>query len=150
VSSDNTAPETCQIDFYVLKQLSANPNEMVCNLAMTMWERNQQVFVVTETETAGRQLDELMWQHPEGRFLPHALANSQEAGKTLVNIGTLSALNPVDVVINLCPQVIPQPERFGRILEIVPYADEDRKTSRVKYRTYQELGFIPRMQEINK
>lgn len=123
---------------------------MACTLALTMLERDQRVYITTETEKAGRQLDELLWQVPEGRFLPHALAGSAEASKAMINIGTLSALNTVDVVINLCPEAIPQPERFSRILEIVPFADENRETSRVKYRTYREDGLTPRTQKTTK
>jgi len=150
VSSDSTDAGACQVDFYVLHEPSTDPNKMACTLALTMLERNLRVFITTAGESTSRQLDELMWQHPEGRFLPHALADSTEAVKAMVNIGTLSALNPVDVVINLCPEAIPQPERFSRILEIVPYADEDRKVSRVKFRAYREDGLTPRTQEINK
>ena len=150
MSSDAKTSGACQVDFYVLKQPSADVNRVTCDLALTMWERNQRVFIVTETESAGKRLDELMWQYPEGRFLPHALTGSTDAGKTMVNIGTLSVLNPADVVINLCPEVIPKPDRFSRILEVVPCADEERMTSRVKYRAYMELGLKPRTQEINK
>ncbi len=147
MSSDSTKSATCQVDFYVLKESIADPNRVACSLALTMLERNQRVFVITGTETTSQQLDELMWQHPDGRFLPHALADSVDAGKAMVNIGTLSTLKPVDVVINLCPEAIPQPERFSRILEIVPYADEDRKASRVKFRAYLDNGLTPRTQE---
>ena len=138
------------MDFYVLKQPSAKADRVACDLALTMWERNQRVFVATESETACKQLDELMWQHPEGRFLPHAPADHADAGKAMVKIGTLSALNTAGVVIILCPEAIPQPDKFSRIVEIVPCADEERKTSRVKFRAYKELGFTPRTQEIDK
>jgi DNA polymerase IIIc chi subunit len=102
--------------------------------------------VVTADEEAGRQLDELMWEQPGGRFLPHALAGSQSAGKAPVNIGPLSTLNQADVVINLCPEAIPQPQRFGRVQEIVPF--EDRDASRAKYRIYRELGLAPQTQKV--
>ena len=81
-----------------------------------------------------------MWQYPEGRFVPHARAGDPDAGKAPVNIGTLAGLNPADVVINLCPEAVPQPERFSRLLEIVPYADNEREASRVKYKTYRNHG----------
>lgn len=113
------------------------------------WERKQTVFIVTDTETAGKELDALMWQYPQGRFLPHARAEQPDAGKTGVNIGTLSSLKPADVVINLCPEAIPDPAAFSRILEIVPFADDERQASRVKYKTYRNLGITPRTQEIN-
>lgn len=150
MASDSTDAGACQVDFYVLTEAATDPNKVACSLTLTMLERNQRVFITTANETAGKQLDELMWQHPEGRFLPHALTGSKDADKAMVNIGMLSALNPVDVVINLCPEAVPQPERFSRILEIVPYANEERKASRVKFQAYREDGLTPRTQEINK
>lgn len=91
-----------------------------------------------------------MWQYPEGRFVPHAKAEDPDAGKAPVNIGTLPGLNPADVDINLCPDAIPQPERFSRVLEIVPFANEEKQASRVKFRTYRNLGLDPQTHEINK
>ena len=55
-----------------------------------------------------------------------------------------------DVVINLCQQAVPEPQRFKRVLEIVPYADDERDASRVKYKNYRNLGLKPRTHEINK
>jgi len=91
-----------------------------------------------------------MWQYPEGRFVPHARSEDPDAAKAPVNIGGLLGLNQADVVINLCPEAIPQPERFSRILEIVPYADEEKEASRVKFRNYRKLGLDPQTHEINK
>ena len=72
----------------------------------------------------------------------------QRCGKD--NIGTLSSLYPADVVINLCDKAVPQPERFSRVLEIVPYADDERQASRVKYKIYRNQGLDPQTHEINK
>ena len=118
MSRDLDNPGTCQVDFYVLKQMSVAPEVAACNLALTMWERNQQVYVVTETRAAGEQLDELMWRYPQERFLPHAMADSQDAARTPVKIGLLSALNQADVVINLGPEAIPEAQKYGRMTEM--------------------------------
>jgi len=95
-------------------------------------------------------LDELMWQNPQGRFLPHTSADDPQAGKAPVNIGAISGLKTTDVVINLCSEAIPQPDRFSRVLEIVPFVPEEREASRVKYKSYRKLGLNPRTHEINK
>ena len=149
MSSDNTNTESCQVDFYLLGPASPGAGNHACRLALMAWERKQTVFIVTATQTASEQLDELMWQYPEGRFLPHARAEGPDSGKAGVNIGVLSSLKPADVVINLGPEAIPEPVRFNRILEIVPTADDERQASRVKYKTYRNLGITPRMQDIN-
>jgi DNA polymerase-3 subunit chi len=121
-----------------------------CRLAMMAWERKQRVFITASSQTDIRQLDELLWQYPPGRFLPHATADDTQAGKAPVKIGTISGLKPTDVVINLCPEAIPQPTRFDRVLEIVPFAREEREASRQKYKSYRKLGLNPRTHEINK
>ena len=150
MSSEAAKPEPCQVDFYLLGASSSGADKLACRLALMAWERKQKIFIITATESSGKQLGELMWQYPEGRFLPHAGVNYQDSGKAPVNIGTLSGLNPTDVVINLCPEAVPQPERFSRVLEIVPYAENERQASRVKYKTYRNLGLLPQTHEINK
>ena len=45
--------------------------EVVCRLAMMAWEQGHKVLVRTGSEDEARQLDELMWDYPPGRFLPH-------------------------------------------------------------------------------
>jgi DNA polymerase-3 subunit chi len=146
----NTQTEPCQVDFYLLGEVSPGAAKLACRLAMMALERHQKVFIVTATEISAEQLDELMWQYPEGRFIPHARVAAPDSAKAPVNIGMLSGLKPADVVINLCPEAVPEPERFNRVLEIVPYADNEKEASRVKYKIYRNLGLNPQTHEINK
>ena len=143
-------PETCQVDFYLLGKSSLEADRLACRLALMAWERKQEVFVVTASDATCEQLNTLMWLYPEGRFLPHTRAGDQDSCKSPVNIGLFADLNPTDVVINLCPVAVPKPERFSRILEIVPYADDERQASRQKFKTYRNLGLNPQTHEINK
>ena len=113
------------------------------------WERQQKIYIVASTEANVGQLDDLLWQHPQGRFIPHSRFGDPEARKAPVIIGPLSGLKPTDVVINLGAEVVPKPERFKRVLEIVPYADGERAASRIKYKAYSDLGLKPRKSEPN-
>ncbi len=83
-------------------------------------------------------------------FSTRPLQLHRDPASAPVNIGTLAGLNPADVVINLCPEAVPEPERFSRVLEIVPFADNEKEASRVKYRIYRNLGLNPQTHEINK
>lgn len=148
MSSETIRPAICQVDFYLLGSASHKADNFACKLAMMAWERKQKVFIIAASNAPCEQLDELLWQLPDGRFLPHALAAGANSGNAPVNIGTLSSLNATDVVINLCPEAVPQPERFSRVLEIVPFADSDRQASRVKYSNYRNLGLKPQTHEI--
>jgi len=150
LSSETTQPDPCQVDFYLLGPAAPEASKLACRLALMAWERKQRVFVIATSESSLKQLDELMWEFPQGRFLPHAEAGEIDAAKAAVNIGTLASLKPTDVVINLCNDVVPEPQRFSRVLEIVPHADEERNASRVKYKHYRNLGLKPLTHEINK
>jgi len=150
LSTDTANPEPCQVDFYLLGDASLQAGKFACRLAMMAWERSQRIYIVAATESSIRQLDEQMWQHPEQRFLPHTTFDDPNSGKAPVIIGPLSGLKPTDVVINLCPDAVPQTEGFKRVLEIVPYADMERQASRAKYKTYRDLGLKPQTHEISQ
>ena len=150
MNSDTANPDLCQVDFYLLGDASLNAGKLACRLAMMAWERKQQVFICAPSEASIDQLDKLMWEFPPGRFLPHARTDAVAAAKAPVNIGTLSSLKPAEVLINLCSDAIPQPARFKRILEIVPFAENERQASRAKYKTYSNLGLKPELHEMNK
>ena len=149
MSGEISQSDPCQVDFYLLGETAPEAGKLACSLALMAWERKQKIFIITATETAAEQLDELMWQYPEGRFLPHTRAGDKDSGKVPVHIGMLSDLNPTDVVINLCPDAVPQPERFSRLLEIVPFDNNERQASRVKYKTYRNLGLNPQTHEMD-
>jgi len=150
LTGKTASTESCQVDFYLLGESSSGADKIACRLALMAWERKQKIFIITLSEKKGSQLGKLMWQYPEGRFLPHSSVNEVESTMAPVMIGTLFDLKPTDVVINLCPAAVPQPERFSRILEIVPFADDERQASRLKYKIYRNLGLNPRTHEIDK
>jgi len=150
LSGEINHSQSCQVDFYLLGESSPGAEKLACRLALMALEREQKIFIITTSDASSEQLDELMWQYPEGRFIPHAIAGAQDAGKAPVNIGTLAGLSPADVVINLSPEAVPQPERYSRLLEIVPYADNEKEASRVKFRIYRNQNLNPQTHEINK
>jgi DNA polymerase-3 subunit chi len=150
LSGEHTQPEACQVDFYLLGEASPGADKLACRLALMALEHNQKVFIIAPSEASAGRLDELMWQYPEGRFVPHARSGAEDSARAPVNIGTLTTLKAAEVVINLCPEPVPRPMTFSRVLEIVPAAEDERQASRVKYRNYRNQGLVPRTHEINK
>jgi len=133
----------CQVDFYVLQDLQKSVQHLGCQLAMMAWQQGMYSLLLLPDANQARQMDELMWSLPQGRFLPHELIS--QAGTAPVSIGTLADLDNarVEVVINLDSQAVPRPERFRRLLELVPARDAERQASRVKFRAYKDLGLEP-------
>ena len=140
----------CQVDFYVLARASQSAERLACRLAMMAWEQGHAVAVLTADEDAAGALDEIMWDFPPGRFLPHGRGLSD--AENPVGIGSLDSAIPAgrDVVINLADTAVPEPDRFSRLLEIVPAEEQRRQASRIKYRVYRDLGLEPAHHTIGK
>ena len=133
----------CRVDFYVLTASAPSAGHLACRLCLKAWEEGHLVTVLAPGEDEARLLDELMWDFPADRFLPHELGQADGD----VPVAILSAASQVptdrDVVINLTAEPVPEPKRFRRLLEIVPADSRLREASRTKFRTYRNLGLEP-------
>jgi DNA polymerase-3 subunit chi len=139
----------CQVDFYLLGSAAMDANSLACRLAAMAWERGHSIDIVTGDEQASRQLDDLMWAYPEGRFLPHE-RSAAGATQAPVRIHLEPPAGRADVVINLTTTPLEQPDRFTRLLEIVPHQPAEREASRNKFRAYRAAGLEPATHEINQ
>ena len=135
--------ESCRVDFYVLDEGSQPAELVACQLALKSWEQGNRTLLAMADQAAADHVDSLMWEHPRGRFLPHApVGTSADAP---IVIGTLEQLEGKDaeVLINLSPQVVDRPRRFARLLEVVPADPGLKQASREKFRVYKSLGLDP-------
>lgn len=130
----------CQVDFYVLASAGQSAERLACRLAMMAWEQGHCVLVLTGTESAAESLDEIMWDFPPGRFLPHG---REASAPVLIELQDTDAASGRNVVINLTETAVSNPDRFERLLEIVPGDESQRLTSRHKFREYRDQGLDP-------
>jgi DNA polymerase-3 subunit chi len=137
------AGSPCQVDFYVLADAEGSPEELACKLALMAWEQGFRIAVRTEDEQAAGRLDELMWESPSGRFLPHALGEGAGGAPVRIGAGDEAMDEGRDLVINLASTAVPAPGRFRRLLEIVPADHGLREASRTKFRQYRDQGLEP-------
>jgi DNA polymerase III subunit chi len=138
----------CQVDFYVLQDEAQSAELLACKLALMAWEHGKRIMVLVSSDADCQRLDKLMWEYPQGRFLPHAPAQGLSAP---VRIGTISELTgqATEVLINLTAAAISEPGRFQRLLELVPANDSQREASREKFREYRAHGLEPATHPIN-
>ena len=141
--------EACQVDFYVLTGSGPTPGQLACRLSLMAWEQGHQVWVVVEDEGSARALDELMWDYPPARFLPHERGESGANVPVSIVLSTEQAGPQRDVLINLGGAAVDDPSRFSRLLEIVPADERLRAASRDKFRHYRSLGLSPDHHEIS-
>ncbi len=140
----------CQVDFYVLADPVRTAESLACQLALMAWEQGHRVCVRTEDEGEATRVDELMWEQPPGRFLPHEIGPGADDCPLRIEAGNDAVPGDRDVVINLATSAVPEPGRFQRLLEIVPQEDSRRQASRGKYRAYREQGLDPAHHTIGK
>jgi DNA polymerase-3 subunit chi len=142
--------ETCQVDFYVLADPVRSAESLACQLALMAWEQGHRVCVRTEDELEAQRIDELMWDQPPGRFLPHEIGAGAEECPVRIETGGEDVPGDRDVVINLATSAVPEPARFSRLLEVVPQEGDRRQASRGKYRAYRDQGLDPAHHTIGK
>jgi len=128
-----------RVDFYILPDVDETARRrFACRLAHRAATTGTRVHILVDEEAAA-ELDELLWDYPPDRFLPHArLADA--TGHEPVTLGTETEEPPhEDVLINLGDDVADCFPRFERVAEIV--LGNARSAARGKYRRYREGGY---------
>jgi DNA polymerase-3 subunit chi len=138
-----------QVDFYILPETSEEARlTFACRLAGKAVQRELGVFVLAQSETDARKLDELLWTFAQNSFIPHRFA--WDAEKTPVTepviIGCTSRkvdndTHDWDLMINLTGEV---PDEFGRYERLAEVLDADparREHGRERYRYYRDRGY---------
>ncbi len=141
---------TCQVDFYVLGDSAMTADQLACRLAMMAWEQGHKIAVLTETADLANKLDQLMWDYPAGRFLPHSAEPGDTRSPVIIGKSDMPLPAGSEVIINLAPTAISEPDRFKRLLEIVPGSPAQRTASRNKFRSYRDQGLNPVSHAIGK
>ena len=142
--------EGCRVDFYVLQDASQSPELIACQLAVKAWEQGNRTLVVVIDESATIRMDSLLWEQPQGRFLPHARMGMGQDAPILIGTSDHLASANVEVLINLTPQAVDHPQRFERLLELVPADAGLKQASREKFRAYKSLGLEPVTHALNR
>jgi DNA polymerase-3 subunit chi len=138
------------VDFYVLARPGQSAERLACQLAMMAWEQGHSIAVLTSDQADAEALDDLMWDFPAGRFLPHSQAKNGEKAPVSIEVQPADIAADRDVVINLADSAVPEPGRFKRLLEIVPGSEQKRLASRQKFREYRDQGLEPASHTIGK
>ena len=109
-----------------------------CRLALKARDASLDVVLLANDEPAAKDLDDLMWQYPRERFLPHSMSvdgAAEAPSRVQIAASTLAELGGEDhLLINLKDQWPEGWERFARVAEIIVAAT--RESSREKYRFY--------------
>ena len=127
-----------RVDFYILNDVDELAKQrFACRLACRAVAEGERVHVRAPADAAG-EIDELLWNYPPDRFLPHA--RSAEATSEPVAIGAPEETpNGAGVLVNLAADVPESLAKLTRVSEIV--LATERSAGRAKYRHYRERGY---------
>jgi DNA polymerase-3 subunit chi len=143
-SGDN--PEALRVDFYVLEESSAAGRlRLACRLAEKAYLAAQVALVWHTDVQELKVFDDMLWTFMDGSFVPHEMltagASSTET-PVLLSAGTAPPV-PVDIIINLAPDVPTCLAQTRRVAEIIDGDDSRRRAGRTRFKAYRDLGIQP-------
>ena len=130
-----------RVDFYILPDVDLEARRrFACRLAHKAVTSGQRVHVHVADIEASRDLDSLMWEYPDHRFLPHGI-NGEPAGiNAPVVIDHREPASGADqLLINLAATIPSFFGRFERVAEIV--VQSARADGRDRYKYYRDRGY---------
>ncbi len=132
-----------EISFYVL---SSNEERLrsffCCKLIEKAYRQGVFCYLLTDSDSQTRMLDNLLWTFRPNSFIPHEIYSGElPAIDNLVLIGSLP---PPDhwkkVVVNFSLQTLKDLTAVERLLEIIDHHPQRIQAGRNRYRVYQQQG----------
>lgn len=151
-ASSGDSPDALRVDFYVLQEASsAGRLKLACRLAEKAYLAAQVALVWHTDPRELQEFDELLWTFMDGSFVPHEMltpGTSMDETPVLLSSGTLPP-RPVDIIINLAPEVPACLGQTRRVAEIIDGDDSRRRAGRARFKAYRDLGIQPASHNVN-
>lgn len=96
------------------------------------------MFILTASEQDSLKMDQLLWDFPPERFIPHVQSAEKPSDRHLVRIHNQLPEDSHYVLINLTDQTVAIAGKFERIFEIVMPNEVD--SARARQRHYEQLN----------
>ncbi len=129
-----------RVDFYILEDEARDAcMRFACRLGLKAFGNGQPVHVHVTDGAAAEHLDELMWDYPRHRFLPHEIATPDAAPRSPIHIGHAPPHHEEGLLINLADDIPSFFGRFDRVAEII--VGETRDLGRSRYKYYRDRGY---------
>ncbi|MEM7079472.1 MAG: DNA polymerase III subunit chi [Pseudomonadota bacterium] len=138
-----------RVDFYLLEDHgAAAAQRFACRLCLKALQAGQLTHVHMDNAAAVAQMDELLWNYPNDRFLPHTIATGDADTRNPIHVSDAAPLLEEGLMINLGSEIPAFFGRFDRVAEIV--VAEARDAGRERYRHYRERGYPLHHHEIKE
>lgn len=136
-----------RIDFYILEDEGLDAAlRFACRLSLKAYQGGHAVHIRASDPEQADNLDELMWDYPRQRFIPHRL-NGRDSAAAPIHIGVEEPDVSEGLLINLGLDVPTYFGRFDRVAEIIVGAT--RAEGRDRYSHYRKRGYPLHHHELN-
>jgi DNA polymerase-3 subunit chi len=129
-----------KIDFHILpSDQDSHRYNYVARLVHKAQGRNHQVLIATESATQAKDVSNALWSLNPKAFLAHTDIN--DVPYPLQISYSENCGEHHDILINLCNETPEYFPRFNRVFEVVSQRPDLLKSSRNRYRFYQDRGY---------
>lgn len=128
------------VSFYILaSEKTHSIDRTACRLAAKAFDEGLRTLILVNDDSAASRLDDLLWEQPDNRFIPHRRVSAASAIEVRTWIATASDIAlEAQLLINLTHGKPDKFDSYDRIFEIV--AKSNTEESRDKYRFYRAQG----------
>jgi DNA polymerase-3 subunit chi len=137
-------------DFYILPTDDPDARRrFLCKVLEKVHGLGLPIYIRADSETAARQLDELLWSYRPDAFLPHSLIAEQLDSPIEIGYGD-SLPRHRKVYVNMALEAQPSALDFERIIEVVVQQDDILEATRANYRHYKQRGYEIHMNDMRR
>ena len=130
-----------EVSFYILdSEDNKHLLYLTCNLIGKAYSQNKDVFVLLHDNESATALDDLLWEFPPYRFVPHRRIGDEEQAAASIILGDVLP-DPFTqaFLINAKNIVVPENLQVERIFDIVLAPQKDQ--ARQRYFYYRKLKY---------
>lgn len=130
-----------QVSFYSLTESDKAGQSLSCTLAAKYYSQKQRLSIWCANKQDAESIDELLWQLPSDRFVPHNLVGEGPKGGAPVEIcWQVEQLRRGATIIVLSQATLEQASAFRQIIDFVPAQEAQKALARERYKYYQKAG----------
>ncbi|GGW93089.1 DNA polymerase III subunit chi [Alteromonas halophila] len=127
--------------FYQLSEQERSATVRAASLIAEAYTNKQKVAVLCDNQQQAEEIDDLLWQLPSDRFVPHNMHGEGPPSGTPVEIcWQPSQVGRRPVVVSLSQELVMSPQHHQHIIDFVPLEDDAKQQARVRYKKYQQAG----------
>ncbi len=132
-----------EISFYILSSDEERLRSFFCcKLIEKAYRQGIFCYLLTDSDSQTRMLDNLLWTFRPNSFIPHEIYSGELP--TMGNMVLIGSLFPPDVwqklVINFSTRTLKDLEKTGRLLDIIDNHPQRKQEGKNRYRYYQQQG----------